>query len=119
LFSGVVHWAQLSNSGQVFLATPSSPTIKVLENGVLTDITALQQQVLQWRFYWRDNQLLFADKQQQILAYDPKQNELKMVGHYSNDFAMATDVQAEPLRLLANTTAAEQAMQVLVKLELR
>ena len=119
LFSGAVHWAQQSNSGQIFLATPSSPTIKLLENGVLTDITALQQQVLQWRFYWRDNQLLFADKQQKILAYDPKQNELKMIGHYSNDFAMATDVQAEPLRLLANTTAAEQAMQVLVKLELR
>ncbi|PKM21075.1 MAG: hypothetical protein CVV11_06340 [Gammaproteobacteria bacterium HGW-Gammaproteobacteria-15] len=119
LFSGAVHWAQLSNSGQVFIATPDSPSIKLLENARLTDITALQQQILQWRFYWRDDQLLFADKQQRIMAYHPQHNEVRELGQYTADYAVATDLQAMPLRILANTTGAEHAMQVLVKLDLR
>lgn len=119
LFSGAVHWAQLSNSGQLFVATPDSPGIKLLENGRLTEITALQQQILQWRFYWRGDQLLFADKQQRIMAYHPQHNELQQLGQYTADYAVATDLQAAPLRILANTTGAEHAMQVLVKLDLR
>lgn len=119
LFSGAVHWAQLSNSGQVFIATPDSSGIKLLENGRLQDITALQQKVLQWRFYWRGDQLLFADKQQRIMAYHPQHNEVKELGLYAVDYAMATDLQAVPLRILANATGGEQAMQVLVNLDLR
>lgn len=119
LYSGAVHWAQMSNSGQVFIATPGSPSIKLLENGGLRDIAALQQLVLQWRFYWRDNQLLFADKQQRVMAYHPQHEEIHMLGHYDTRYAMATDLQAAPLRLLANTTGTEQAMQVLVSLELQ
>jgi hypothetical protein len=119
LFSGAVHWAQLSNSGQIFIATPDSPIIKLLENGKLQDIAALQQQVLQWRFYWRDNQLLFADKQQRVMAYHPQHNQVHVLGHYDTRFSVATDLQAAPLRLLANTAGAEQAMQVLVSLKLQ
>ncbi|HEX5793047.1 MAG TPA: winged helix-turn-helix domain-containing protein, partial [Rheinheimera sp.] len=104
LFSGAVHWAQLSNSGQVFIATPDSPGIKLLENGRLTEISALQQQRLQWRFYWRGDQLLFADKQQRIMAYHPQHNEVQELGQYTADYAVATDLQAVPLRILANTT---------------
>lgn len=119
LFDDAVHWAQVSDDGQIFVATPDAPTIKRLVQGQLHSIAALQHSVLQWRFYWRNNQLLFADKQQQILAYSPTAEALQALGQYSADFAMATDLQAAPLRILANTTHEAQSMQVLVKLSLR
>ncbi len=119
LFSGAVHWAQISNTGQIFIATPDSPSIKVLKNTETSDITALQLKVLQWRFYFRDGKLLFADKQGDIIAYNPRNDEVQLLDHYDEDTRMATDIQLAPLRLLANTTGAEQANQVLLTLTLR
>lgn len=118
MYDKAVHWAQMSQAGQIFVVTPDSPSIRRLAEGRLLSVPTLQHSVLQWRFYWRDSQLLFTDKQQQIVAYRPAEEKSQVLGQYSDDFAMATDVQAAPLRLLANTTGETQSMQVLVKLNL-
>ncbi|WP_064435279.1 winged helix-turn-helix domain-containing protein [Pseudoalteromonas neustonica] len=119
LFRGPIHWAQITNTGQLFAATTEHPIIQQLQNNALEQVSALQNIHLHWRFYYRDNKLIVADKNQHIYAYDPTQKAIAVLGTYDEKTLLASDFKLAPFSLLATTPMAKKANLVKIKINLQ
>lgn len=112
-----IGWAQQLDDGTLIYATKGHGKLYYQPATNEVDMTLYPDLTIQWRFFYRNGQILTQDKNARIWAIDLASNTRKQVATFDDNALFATDIQLEPLKMLSDNFGQKTSDIVSITLE--